>query len=149
MRRGLYIFAVIAPIVGTPAHAEPSLEHVLAGKWRVFWTTEGRVSSLSIDSVQSQGVITNFAGFISQGEENCHLVGNTISRSEIDYREGIISTIISIPLIVNISVSCSGLTMKMEAFGLSDNEYLMSGRAIIRIPGGAQLILPVALAQAR
>lgn len=149
MRHAFYLIAVIALIMGAPVHAEPSLELALAGKWRVFWITQGRVSSLSIDSVQSQGNVTNFAGFISQGEENCQLLGHVIARSQIDYSEGIMSTNISIPAIINISASCSELTMQMEMLGLSNSEYLMSGRAIIRVAGGAQLMLPIALAQVR
>lgn len=144
-----HVMVGIALLIAPSVHAEPSLERVLVGKWRVFWTTEGRVSSLSIDTVAPQGNVTNFAGYIVQGDESCRLTGNVIAASRLDYREGIISTNIRIPSIVNISASCSGLTMQMETLGLSDSEYLISGRAIIRVAGGAQVILPVALAPAR
>lgn len=149
MRLVFSFFVAIAYLISTSVRAEPSLENILVGKWRVFWTTEGRVSSLSIDTVASHDNITNFAGSMVQGEENCRLIGNVISVSQLNYKEGILSTIVNIPTIVNISVSCSGLTMNMETLGLSNSEYLMSGRATIRVAGGALLILPVALTPAR
>jgi hypothetical protein len=150
MRFASPFIAVIALLLAqTGARADISLETVLAGKWRVFWISEGRVSPLSIDSVAPQGKITNFSGSIVQGDENCRMTGNVVASSQLDYREGLISTEVIIPAIINISVICSGLTMKMEALGLSDSEYLMSGRAIVRVNGGAQLMLPVALAPAR
>jgi hypothetical protein len=137
--------AVLTLGLASEVYAGASLEQTLSGKWLVFWTAEGRVSSVSIENVRFQGNITTFDGSILQGDEHCPITGHVISSLQLDYTDGLERTSIRIPTIVRLSAACSNMTIAMEVFGMSDGKFLMSGRAIIKIAGGAQVIQPIGM----
>lgn len=147
MRRAGHVMVAMG-LALTAARAEPPPQPLPAGKWRVFWTADGRVSDMSIDTVTARGEAAIFAGSIVQDNVACPLQGQLVSTTRVTYAEGIQSTSLDVPSLVTISAACPALMIAMEAFGLPDGKFLMSGRAIVKASSGAQAILPFALSPA-
>jgi hypothetical protein len=149
MRHVLITIIIASLALVSAARADPVFEQTLAGQWLVFWTAEGRVSTVLINNVLPQGNVIAFDGLILQGNERCPLTGTLINSAHLDYTDGIERTSIEIPSVARLSASCSNMTMALELLGLSGSEFLLSGRAIITIGGGSKLIQPIGMSPKR
>jgi hypothetical protein len=144
-RRFVSVFACLAVCSAALAQPAPA-QHVLAPRWRVLWTEDGRSSAMTIKDAASQGGVTKFEGALLEGAENCPIAGRIVDSSHLSYVEGIETTHFIIYTFVTILATCSDHSLTLELLGLPLGGITLSGRAIRISRDGPPVVAPIALA---